>query len=177
MRGFILSLLLGLFILIGCSSKNTVQIIENKKITKGDVFVLLVRTNKVNSNYVMTDGIYILPTEEWIAGDFSKQFGKFLFDNYLLQGEEQNWDCDDFSRACAFFASKIYHNSSIKQVFTAIPCGEFFYFKDTGEEHAINFFITLDKFNNTKLIFYEPQNQTIVHLSEMEIKTCTFWKL
>jgi hypothetical protein len=174
---YILILILSLS-LIGCFKSGSNVEINDKKITNGDIFALIIRSNKIDAlNYNIYDQIYVTPSKKWIEKEFSSDLNSFFFNNNLLEGEQETWDCEDYTRATHFLITKLYKNSSTKQSLTAIAFGEFYYITDEGTNHAINMFIVQNEFNQLELVFYEPQERRIVELTEMEKKSCLFWKI
>lgn len=125
------------------------------------------------------DKTYSLPTQDWLTGAFGEAFDKFLF-----EFEESAWrpeinDCDDFSRSAAFFAQLLHKRKSKNDPLrkeTALAFGEFFYTKDSGEGHAINVAIIRNIKGEHEAVFFEPQNQTIVELTQTEKESCEFFR-
>jgi hypothetical protein len=129
----------------------------------------------INPNkFVVSDVEYNLPSKEWVLNEFSKSLSSCLnflgADTYKLE----NNDCDDFARLAACLAQILHHRTS-PEIKTGLAIGEFWYRFDTGGGHAINFIIYLD--TTPKIMFYEPQTQKEVFLSETEKQSCSFWRL
>ncbi len=125
----------------------------------------------------MADTLYMLPTEEWMATQFP-----IALDNYFKDLKQAAWvkesnDCDDFSKLAAAFARVLHHNTKHKVRGTSLAVGEFYYKRDVGGQHAINFAVVRSKEGNIKVVFFEPQELKVVRLSKNEIYSCLNWLL
>lgn len=122
----------------------------------------------------MADDDYMLPAKGWVNGEFAN--GWFNFKATLGGWSEQDNDCDDFARGAAFFAQLLNHNTPRKPKPSALAFGEFWYRQDTGDLHAINFFVYRDG-TALKVGYFEPQSCSQIVLSPKEIKSCYSWRL
>lgn len=132
-------------------------------------------SQNINPNkFVISDIEYNLPSKNWILNEFSKSFLTFLKFLNVDDYNPENNDCDDFARLAASLAQILHHRTS-PAVKTGLTVGEFWYRQDIGGGHAINFIIYLD--GTPKIMFFEPQTQKEVFLSETEKQSCSFWRL
>lgn len=130
--------------------------------------------NKINSiRFVVADSEYNLPSKSWVLNEFSKSLYSCLKFLNIHDYKPSNNDCDDFSRFAAVLAQILHHRTSPNNN-TALAIGEFWYRDEKIGSHAINIIIYLDE--TPKIMFYEPQTQKEVFLSESEIQSCSFWR-
>lgn len=117
---------------------------------------------------MIADAEYQHPTEAWVKGAFWGGLRPFLtaISDYWLEV----WDCDNFAQAAALYASILHAKSKRRREGTALLFGEFWYDRDSGGGHAINFTIVYD--GAYRLIFFEPQTGEIVQISESERASC-----
>lgn len=116
----------------------------------------------------IVDQTYHLPTKEWVQNYFFTLLKKEISNKkYKLEA----FDCDNYSLLANNLASKLGYTLNHQLAF-----GEFFYTKDTGQGHAINFFLCLEN-RDIKPIFFEPQTGQFIKLSEKEIVSCTYWRM
>lgn len=157
-------------------SNNTVT---NFTLTREQVLKFMIDTNGVPStaSVGIADETYALAAEDWLVGAFSDAYGKFIFQLHENSWKAEENDCDDFARGCAFFAQLLHHNTVKKLQNDGIAVGEFWYVKDEGDGHAINFAIVRVSPDKLKLMFYEPQTQKQIVLSTKEIHNCLFWRI
>lgn len=128
---------------------------------------------KINYDVIyVVDSSYVFPTLEWVEGPFSDGLSKFLAD-WVEHYRSERADCDDFADAAAFYARGAHRLDGEAKEATALAFGEFYYRPDSGGAHAINCFFT--KVGDAlELMFYEPQTQQVVNLSQTEISSCDY---
>lgn len=120
------------------------------------------------------DREYMHPTKGWILGDFANALRVLLSELEQTTYRIQSNDCDDFARLAAWFAQML-HNRTAPTSEAALAFGEFYYVQDISRKgHAINCAIVMDD-GKPSLIFFEPQSQEQVYLSEREIGTCEYF--
>lgn len=139
----------------------------------------LMRSNGVHTTrYIISDEITVLPTENWIRGEFTRGLSEFQKHFQIARWHERANDCDKFSSATKFYAQWLNFKSTNRSEKASLAVGElYFYVNGSNKAHAINFFITLDKNKKLKLIFYEPQKKIVMNLSEIEKSSIFFWNL
>ena len=170
-------------LLIGCeqhSVKRTVEtpITTPMVMTAGDVTTCL-QTNGIFATdcSIRSDARYMLPTEEWFVSKFPAFLRDFQFDLRQLSWAAEANDCDDFAKMAAAFAKLLHANTAGRAPVTSLAIGEFYYTKDSGEFHAINFAIVRVAAGQYKILFLEPQSCKIIKLSKEEIASCANWLL
>lgn len=126
------------------------------------------------SKFVISDAEYNLPSKNWVLNEFSDSLVSCLKFLDVNDYKTENNDCDDFTRLAACLAQILHHRTS-PEIKTGLAIGEFWYRFDSGGGHAINFIIYLDE--TPKIMFFEPQTQKEVFLSETEKQSCSFWRL
>ena len=176
----LVAIIFGLYIFVVNHNDNK---IANNTVTdfsiSSDAIVSVLASNFVANTvcYRIADANYALPSKKWFETSFSSSYANFLFQLKESKYKKEENDCDDYARSCAFFAQLLHHNTIRKLQDTGIAVGEFWYTRDIGGDHAINFFLSRDDKGAVKVFFYEPQTQQIVTLSKKELESCSFWRL
>lgn len=145
------------------------KLLETEKLENRTFFVAnsyameaaLTRFNRV----LLADENYVLPTRKFVNDVILVAYTKFLTENHITYNDR--FDCDDFARTFALFAA-ICNNLDGPNGFQGIAVGELWYMREDligKTAHAINIIVTADQ----EVIFIEPQNGKLVHLSESEI--------
>lgn len=120
---------------------------------------------------ICMDRNYALPSEQWLAGDFSNSFMKMLKTMKSNSWLEERNDCDNFAEGARWFA-QILHNNTMEQP-CALAFGVICYKRDIdGVGHAINLVLVFDEVY--KLVYYEPQNGSRLLLSPKEKASAWF---
>jgi hypothetical protein len=164
------ALLLATLLLVGCTSVPSTGV-PPTSVSASELDPLLYSEFGIAGQ--VADDVYLLPSLNWVETDFTSAW--FTFASALgLWTEEEN-DCDDFARGAAFFAQVLNHNTPRKP-HAALAFGEFWYQRDSGTAHAINFFVYRAA-GKLKIGFYEPQGHIRVNLSNAEVHSCRAWKL
>jgi hypothetical protein len=122
--------------------------------------------------FAVSDDSYTFPTKEWVE-EFAHDF---YLNTFLPKWTKDSFDCDDHSKIVAGQARLYHYFHGGKESQTGIAFGEFYYRRDNGTPHAINFFITCQS-NKFSLQFFEPQTLKIVTLSDKEKTNCLNWLL
>lgn len=126
-----------------------------------------------STGWFPTDRKYVSPSEPWIGGTFSDALNTLKFQLGLQEWTAEEFDCDDFARVSAAYASILHHKTAGREKGTGLAFGEFHYMKDAPYGgHAINIALVAASDGKPKLVFYEPQTCKIVHLSQKEIDSC-----
>lgn len=112
----------------------------------------------------LPDVSYAVPTSQAIFW-FGAQFEKLLKD-CGLQKWRRNWDCDNFATLFYAFAQAQWSLHSADDSAEALAIGEFWYRRTDNTGHAINIAVVDD---DEHLIFFEPQSQEIVKLTDQEV--------
>jgi hypothetical protein len=122
----------------------------------------------------LADDVYMLPARYWIEDRFS---GAWLsFKSSLSPWSPEDNDCDDLARAAAFFAQFLHRNTTNRPAGTALAFGEFWFNRDLGGGHAVNFFLCRNS-GKVTVEFFEPATGQVVQLSPTEIYSCRSWRL
>lgn len=115
----------------------------------------------------IADRSYAAVDQGFLASTFSADLGAWIFQLFGKYAAEVR-DCDDFARFAAAVA-QLWNSKTDGNGGNALAFGEFWYVKDSGAGHAINIGLARDG----EVVFYEPQTQRIVELSESEKWSCT----
>ncbi len=113
-------------------------------------------------NVSIADRFYAEIKLEFLKGKFSSVLSSWIFQLFGGYKTEVR-DCDDFAKWVS--AQAQLWNSETSGTVCALAFGECWYEKDSGESHAINIAIV----ENGDVVFYEPQTQKVVELSDREI--------
>jgi len=143
-------------------------------------FLLLAGVGREGVVIECADRAYALPAADWVHGEFARAWAGEALD-LGLRYDPETVDCDDFARLCAAFAARLHAQTSDRPRGTALAFGECWYEKDTGENHAINCFITSLPDGDLKLRpslrFFEPQTGTPLSLTVNEHANIRFLRL
>jgi hypothetical protein len=132
---------------------------------------------------LLLDSDYVCPSEKWVREVFAPDFKAFkqslawsIQHAVDLEWVEEEFDCDNFSLLATSYASILHHatRSRKKEARTGFLFGEFYYTMGTFPfgGHAINAAIVTNERNRPRLLFFEPQDCTIVQLTQSEIESC-----
>ncbi len=115
-----------------------------------------------------SDASYARPTLAWLQGPF---WDSFQADRFAKVGRyTRKNDCDNWARAYAQHAQDC-HASSAGNDDEALAVGEFFYTRADGRGgHAIVIAIV----DGNKLVTIEPQDGSVLTLTQNEILSCDF---
>lgn len=173
-------LLLFIFLILilltaGCGKKNN-KAVTNHIANSDEINLAMDKAGAVTQFAFFADEKYSLPSESWIANEYSQALNSFLTSfktsDYIL---EEN-DCDNFASMSFSFAQILHHNTPQKTAKTSLAFGEFWYIRKEGGGHAINVFAVWDGENKYRIVFYEPQLQKIVQLTREEIATVRYYR-
>ena len=115
---------------------------------------------------IQWDDEYALPTREWVLGEFSVALRRNL---ELLGADKytaERHDCDDFARLAWAMAGLCHNLTSTRK--SALAFGLLTYTTDAGGGHAINFAVVHNAKGEREIMFFEPQTQREVYLSQQE---------
>lgn len=145
---------------------------EPLMVEKYYILMTVKKAGIVPATELYLDELYVLPNYDWIKNEFSKSFKSLKYYLNILTWRPEINDCDNFSNGARFLANVLNSNSTNKKANIAV--GEYYYVTDQGGGHAINFFIHSPSHNINDLVldFYEPQNDTIIKLSQNEKQSC-----
>jgi hypothetical protein len=126
-------------------------------------------------NEFLQDSEYGLPTEDWITRvlypavyQSRKNDGEWIY-------QKNSHDCDDYAAEARVIANKLNNKTSNRGI-RGIAFGEYHYMsKRLGGQHALNFGIIKKDNNDYKIVFFEPQDGSIVELNQKEIDSVTGW--
>jgi hypothetical protein len=167
--------LLSLLVMCGCSPSNPpVGNIVSGTIDKGDVYVFM-ETNRMQGSWgeFIVDTNYALPTKHWIIETFSTALAQHLMDNNLSY-ENQVFDCDDFVDEAIVLGRRLYKKSNEFQRGSSLAIGKFYFRPTFDKGHAVNCFLVNEN-GRAKILFYEPQQQKMISLSQEEVFSVSFW--
>ena len=115
----------------------------------------------------IADRSYAAVDRGFLATTFSADLGAWIFQLFGKYAEEVR-DCDDFARFAAAVA-QLWNSKTAGNEGCALAFGEYWYLRDDGQAHAINIAVVGDN----QVVFYEPQTQQIVELSDSEKERAT----
>jgi hypothetical protein len=126
------------------------------------------------------DEQYVAPSEHWVRNVFPREFEAFkrnIQKGFILDWTEEDFDCENFALLAVSYAS-ILHKATRnrREPRAGLLFGEFYY--EQGhfpfENHAINVAIVAaeDNHNLPRLLFFEPQDSSILQLTQEEIESC-----
>ena len=166
-----------MMLFIGCGKqKETITSVVKQAIPITKIYSIMSDNGVYNMNSFCTDSLYSLPTENWIKTEFSTTLSLFLKSFKSSEWVTEENDCDNFSSMSYSFAQILHHNTKNKINNTGLCFGEFWYTKDINKvKHAINVIIVYEN-DRYKVLFFEPQTQSIVELSKTEKESCEFYK-
>jgi hypothetical protein len=171
MKLFFSSILLVLILVSGCSPKQNYTFAE---MDDTQVKNFIVNTNHIKAILYsdISDFSYGIPSKGWVENKFTDFYKNFLFKYSLNTYKDGKNNCNKYSQyaiTCGHILFKDEPGS------TSLAIGQFSYFTQLVR-HSIIFFIVNDDGHN-KLLFYEPQAQQFITLTDEEIKLCTDWKM
>lgn len=153
------------------SCKKSPPPVENREFTQlsGNSIIA-----KLNENFVIADGCSFisddyktLVDQEWIEKVFIPAFWDAKQKDGISYRSERA-DCDDF----ALFALNVARKLPVGKYSPSI--GLYSFIRDDGQSHAINIFLLRDG-ENIKIVYFEPQADKIVTLTETERNNCKFY--
>ena len=144
---------------------------------------LLVTNNILNFvGRLFADDAYVLPDPRWIEEQFLPNFTSFTKALGIDKYQPEINDCDDMARTGAFFGHYLF-KKTFPDYKKPLAMGEFWYEKEipgvtNNTGHAINFFVVFNKADKTiGLVFFDPQMNSIVKLSQTEMASVIAWRL
>ncbi len=163
-------------LLIGCGKTPQPLKVGSHQLSGGEVESFIHETNEIYTATCNTveDRTYVFPTREWISGSFAESYKDFLKAVSNTKWTQETFDCDNFSGAAKIWAEILHSSTPNKSVETALAIGKWAYIRDDGQAHSINVFIVFED-NRYKLVFFEPQLQSIVLLSTNELKNTLYF--
>lgn len=134
--------------------------------TNGVAAALVKAGVELPDDFSIADRSYAAMTRGFLEKAFSDSLKKWVWELGIRYRQDCE-DCDDFARFAASVAQL--WNAKSENKGHALAFGEFWYVKDGGEGHAINVALV----EGGAVVFYEPQTQRIVELSEIEMWNAT----
>ena len=117
---------------------------------------------------------------DWLNGDFAMQTRKLFFDLRVSDWYEKgSFHCEDYAEGAQFLARALHRNLNGRIKSTSCAIGVVYYRPNQAgiyagyDAHAINFAIL----RSGRVVFWEPQNQLEVKLTDDEIASVFFWSL
>jgi hypothetical protein len=120
---------------------------------------------------VLCDEEYVSPGKTWLRGSFADTLQGNLKALGLSDWKPEAFDCDKFARLAWAFAT-IDHARTPGRPAAGLAFGIFMYQPDgfTSGGHAIN--VVICGANAEDILFFEPQTQREVTLTQEEIESC-----
>lgn len=125
--------------------------------------------------FFVADAFYAHPSRAWVRGAFASALKTLLDGLEASVWTDSSNDCDDFARLSAAFASCLHNRTVGHERNTGLALGEFWYVRDAGGGHAINMAIVYQD-GKPELMFFEPQTQQEVKLTEREVLSCVAYR-
>jgi hypothetical protein len=113
------------------------------------------------------DKNYECPDYAWLQDTFAGALENFRKTQGISRYVPEGNDCDDFSEDTRFFARLTYRKTKPTAQST-FACGLFSYRQDNGTLHMINVFVV----NDERFVYWEPQADRIIQLSQKEKESC-----
>ena len=133
------------------------------KISKEEVYNFLYYTNSIQPMMPINIGQleYCVPTESWIKDIYVPYLKEFLFKNGAAMAVDPDNNCVKFSNYAQTAGYLIHlHGEGPKK--STIAIGTVDYVKNLAIWHSINIFLATDSKGNLKVVYFEPQTQTII---------------
>jgi len=165
-----------LLLVVSCKPKYPASP-KYKVVSAEQIRNFIVSSNKVHTLYgeYAVDNEYAVPTVDWIKSNYTEHLKQFLFDYQLSRPSEGDNDCDKFAQYGITVGHIMHHHTANKPKGSSLAVGEFIYMEGL-EVHDINFFVAIDKDDQLKLVFYEPQLQSIIEIDPTD--TAVFsWRM
>jgi hypothetical protein len=164
-------------LLSGCNKAPTVApgtISISDTTVKSTLFDLGV--SEATAAVCLSNPSYTIPEREWVTGPFATAFRDWAASQGLRYQKDEE-DCKTFTRAAAFYAEVLHAKDPAAQPGTAIAVGEFWYISPQGG-HAVNVVLIQDASpQKYRLMFFEPQTQLEVKLTQQEIESCIMCRI
>ena len=160
--------------LVGCSSLPSNYKFNNLDDTQVMNFIKQTNNIKTYRNSDVLDYSYKIPTKQWINEKFTPFYSDFLFKYSLNTYYEDKNNCNKYTQYALTCGHILFKNEK-DSTSGALAIGQFRYFKGL-DRHSIIFFIVNDNGEN-KLLFYEPQIQQLITLTEEQLRLCTDWSM
>ena len=169
LKKLIIGILL-VFSLASCSKRGSLESNAAKSYNRVELYNFLVKNGVTPENYQFVDNFYASLDKTWMHS-FTMQFYDYQNDFGQKYGIS-SIDCDDYSAMASCYAKL----TTKRGPNLGIPFGEYYFWRDDGIKHALNFAI-LNENTGLKLIFFEPQNCKPIILSETERRNGIFLRL
>lgn len=170
-----------LTLLVGCSkappvAPGTVSISDTT--VKSTLFDLGI--SEETAAVCLSNPAYSVPNRDWVTGSFAVGFRDWL-NQEGLRYQKDSEDCKTFTRAAALYAEMLHAKDPTRQPGTAMAVGEFWYISAQGG-HAINVILIQEGMGTNQLpkyqlMFFEPQTQLEVKLTDKEIQSCEMCRM
>lgn len=175
MKIFLLPVILVLlFLVLGCNPKPSTYSFEKVDAEQAVNFITYSNHIKAILYSDTSDEYYSLPTKAWVDDKFTPFFRNFLFQYSLNTYVDGKNDCDK-SQHYALTSGYILFRKENTKDGSGLAIGAFDYFSNL-QQHAVVFFIVNDG-GVKKMMFYEPQAQQFIELTEEQQKLCTAWRM
>lgn len=147
-------------------------------LTRNQIESIMTDIGVCADNVWLADADYSLPGANWIEIKFATALWSLFQTIGATKWTLEQFDCDDFARTAAAYASILHHRSarSNNRDRTGLAFGEFWYPHRTIGLHAINVAIVFDGVCS-RVLFFEPQNvltgqNPLIQLNQEEKLKC-----
>lgn len=135
-----------------------------KILSAADILILLRDAGVPVNSCVFLDSQYVVPTEDWIRGQFSTDLRARFFAMGMAYDAERE-DCDDFAIEAWAQARRSHGRHSRVRAGAAFAL--FDYWRSDDNHHMASCYIS-----EKGVGFYEPQLLSVVNLTEAERRSC-----
>ena len=115
------------------------------------------------------DDAYSLPEKRSVVDTFAPAFARWAAKQGLEGYRKNSRDCDKWSGFAVVFAQAMHAASGLE---TGLAFGTFDFLREDSTPHRLCAFVYLED-GPPQVGFFEPQTQSVVTLTEMEICSCT----
>lgn len=121
---------------------------------------------------------YAKVNKRWLETQYSFELKRFYFEHGVLNWQEiGTFHCEDYAQGAMFLARTLNFNNENRIKGASFAVGVVYYFPENRRTavlntHAINVVITEDM----SVLFYEPQWQKFINLTQSEISSIYYWQ-
>lgn len=136
-------------------------------ITNGQIHDLTYEAGISPSVVSCDDRFYECMPYAFIQDELSDALEKWRKRDGTARYRPEAFDCDNFAKDTVHFATRTLLASK-PNITAGVACGLFGYRQASGGLHMINVFVV----DEARLLYYEPQADTIIQLGKGEIESC-----
>lgn len=147
-------------------------------VTVGEISALIDAKGILANNILWRDERYVVPSREWMNGEFATLFRKLNFALSSSIYRPGSNDCDKWARRAASFACDL-HNATPGAPEAGLAIGEFWYDRAVdGQDHGINHFLIENApGGDLDFAFWEPQQYGEITLIQQELSICRLFDM